>query len=64
MGADASYCTLKDCIAGYNLGDGAGGMVIILERYFYSESVVTLEAIVKFASEAELYLSANFYQYD
>ena len=54
MGDGAIVCTLRGCAKDSTLGSGAGDLVIVLVKYFYSDSVVTLGSIVKFASEAEL----------
>ena len=63
MGADAIFFTLKDCTTSSTLGAGAGGLVISGGKIFYSDSLVTLEKMIKFASKAELYFSAKCDQY-
>ena len=54
MGDDAKVCILRGCATGSSLGSGAGVLVVVGGTRFYSDSVVTLGAMLRFTREAEL----------
>ena len=64
LGSDVSVLALGCYIDGSTFGAGSGEIFISGSKIFYSGSMVTSEAMVKFARKAELYLSARCEKYE
>ena len=64
LGSDVSVLAFGCYTDGSTFGAGSGEIVISVSKIFYSDSMVTLETMVKFARNAELYLSARCDKYE